>query len=238
MVIACLFWPVTRAAWLQSCCHSATWNLMGSTHFALAWAGMYRWAQVATTTIERKQLSTVKMVPNETYLSNMFVLSYFHILSFFNFYFRHLLTYLYQLSFVGHSQGGNLGHVGISSHAIRFGVTWTKWPMSSFPWKKWHDLFWGKRKILNSESYTWFCGPIFVCLYPCIGSHPPPLLLETWLCRSEVGPCLSSKATNGRWNWACCPMRQVHLTCFWWWLQFQIQYNHKTLIYSGCVRFF
>ena len=79
MVIAFLFWPVTRAAWLQSCCHSATWNLMGSTHFALAWAGMYRWAQVATTIIDRKQWSTVKMVPNETYLSNMFVLifSYF-----------------------------------------------------------------------------------------------------------------------------------------------------------------
>ena len=55
-------------------------------------------------------------------------------------------------------------HVGISSHAIRFGLTWAKWPMSSFPWKKWHHLFWGKRQILNSESYIYMILWPHVCL--------------------------------------------------------------------------
>ena len=220
MVIACLFWPVTRAAWLQSCCHSATWNLMGSTHFALAWAGMYRWAQVATTIIDRNNDQQLKWFP----MKLIYPICLFYNL----FIFYHFSNFTFVIFWPTCTSW--------ALSAILKVAIWVMWgyphtqsaldsreqngPCHPFPGRS-DTISFGenvKSWILN-HIYTWFYGPMFGCLYPCIGSHPPPLLLETWLCRSEVGPCLSSKATNGQWSWACCPMRQVHLTCFWWWIR-------------------
>ena len=94
------------------------------------------------------------------------------------------------------------GHVGISSHEISFGLAWRKWkniPCCPFPGSNEKLSMLSFLETSNSE----FWSIEFMALYLfadtlAVSPIPYHLLLETRLCCSEVGPCLSSKATNGQ----------------------------------------